>query len=198
MDEEKKTLTIIGKNNIDKLTKHKTKRIRRVAQKEIIGYEREKLIIKSIIDNTDDEYKNILLTNLQNKINSYKQQDIKRSLYNPDLLISLNETVLKLQTSNLLCHYCLKPVQLLYRIVREPSQWTLDRIDNNDCHSNDNTVIACLACNLKRRVTDKEKFEFTKRLVINKINNNDLSCEELISTNTNEINLSKTSLNKIS
>ena len=38
---------------------------------------------------------------------------------------------------------------------------SLDRIDNNLCHSNENTVIACLKCNLQRRCQDAKKFTFT-------------------------------------
>ena len=54
--------------------------------------------------------------------------------------------------------------------MREPKQWTLDRIDNDKCHSKDNTVIACLKCNLDRRVTNIDKFKFTKQLNIMKTN----------------------------
>jgi hypothetical protein len=53
--------------------------------------------------------------------------------------------------------------------VREPTQWTLDRKDNGLCHSCDNTLIACLKCNLQRRVTDMNKFNFTKKLLLKKI-----------------------------
>ena len=53
-------------------------------------------------------------------------------------------------------------------MVREPFQWTLDRIDNDDNHNKDNVVIACLDCNLKRRRRDADKFYFTKNLTIKK------------------------------
>jgi hypothetical protein len=51
-------------------------------------------------------------------------------------------------------------------MVRENKQWTLDRIDNNLGHNEDNVVIACLECNLKRRRTNQSKFLFTKQLKI--------------------------------
>jgi len=58
---------------------------------------------------------------------------------------------------------------LLYKLVREPKQWTLDRIDNEYGHSVDNIVLSCLECNLKRRRTNQNKFVFTKQLKITRI-----------------------------
>jgi hypothetical protein len=43
-------------------------------------------------------------------------------------------------------------------------QWTLDRLDNSIGHHDDNVVICCLKCNLKKRRMDDEKFKFTKQL----------------------------------
>ena len=48
-------------------------------------------------------------------------------------------------------------------------QWTLDRINNNLEHSNENTVVACLKCNLERRRINKLAFQFTKNLHIKKL-----------------------------
>lgn len=61
-----------------------------------------------------------------------------------------------------------KKIQVLYKLVREEYQWTLDRIDNNIGHTRDNTIIACLKCNLQRRRTNKGAFLFTKQLKISK------------------------------
>lgn len=58
---------------------------------------------------------------------------------------------------------------IFYQKVREISQWTLDRVDNDLSHKNDNVIIACLKCNLDRRRQNKDKFLFTKQLKINKI-----------------------------
>ena len=52
----------------------------------------------------------------------------------------------------------------MYENKREPLQWTLDRIDNDIGHSNDNTVICCLKCNLDRRCINDKKFKFTKQM----------------------------------
>ena len=112
---------------------------------------------------------NISIENvIAKKIYGYKSQDIKKEIYNKDQLITLDETVEKLVASKLKCCYCSYKVLLIYKNVREPTQWTLDRKDNDLCHSCDNTVIACLKCNLQRRVTNVDKFEFTKKLKIQK------------------------------
>ena len=112
---------------------------------------------------------NISIENvIAKKIYVYKSQDIKKEIYNKDQLITLDETVEKLVASKLKCCYCSCKVLLIYKNVREPTQWTLDRKDNDLCHSCDNTVIACLKCNLQRRVTNVDKFEFTKKLKIQK------------------------------
>ena len=95
------------------------------------------------------------LKDIENKINGYKQQDVKKGIYDINRLISSPKQFQSCKCE-LKCNYCCEPVKILYRIVREPKQWTLDRIDNDDCHSCDNTVIACLECNLKRRIIDKE------------------------------------------
>ena len=71
--------------------------------------------------------------------------------------------------SKLKCYYCKCNMQIFYFKVRAMNQWTLDRIDNDLPHSNDNVIISCLKCNLERRRQNKDKFLFTKQLKINKI-----------------------------
>ena len=114
------------------------------------------------------KYETIEEREIEKKINSYKSQDISKKIYNELILISLSDTIEKLVCSKLRCHYCKENVLLLYKNVREPKQWTLDRIYNDLCHSNENTLIACLHCNLQRRTRDMEKFLFTKQLKIKK------------------------------
>ena len=63
------------------------------------------------------------------------------------------------------CTYCSCNMMLLYKEIKDPKQWTLDRIDNTMGHNTDNVVISCLECNLKRRNTNMKKFMFTKNLV---------------------------------
>ena len=52
----------------------------------------------------------------------------------------------------------------MYENVREPKQWTLERLNNNFGHNCDNVVIACLNCNLKRRCIDSERYIKTKEM----------------------------------
>ena len=165
MESNKKKIQITGKTNVDRLTKEKKKRIRVAAQSKKLDHNREIVLIDNLVDEMiGDEFYEKAKREIEKKINGYKQQDVKKNIFDINRLISLNETILKLKNCGLKCHYCCDPVKVLYRIVREPKQWTLDRIDNDDCHSIENTVIACLECNLKRRVTDKDKFEFTKKM----------------------------------
>ena len=100
---------------------------------------------------------------LHKKINSYKQQDIKKDK-NLDGLISYEELLEKLVISKLRCYYCRKDVLLLYENNREQKQWTLDRLDNSLGHTKDNVVVCCLKCNLERRCLNDEKFLFTKQM----------------------------------
>lgn len=119
-------------------------------------------------DNNDNTLK-LLRSELTKKINSYKNQDLCKNIYNSNTIISINDVVEKLVSSKLKCYYCLKNVLLFYKNVRDDLQWTLDRIDNDKDHSNDNTIIACLKCNLQRRRRDKDIFLFSKQLKIRKV-----------------------------
>ena len=60
-------------------------------------------------------------------------------------------------------------MQILYENVREKCQWTLDRVDNDICHSKNNVVVSCLACNLQKRRRESESFRFMKQMKIEKI-----------------------------
>ena len=108
---------------------------------------------------SEKEAKKALLRKLQ----SYKNQDRTKNKYN-EHFITEEELLEKLVISKLKCIYCRTNVLLFYKQVREEKQWTLDRIDNNLGHSNINTVIACLKCNLQRRTTNDKKFLFTKQM----------------------------------
>ena len=106
--------------------------------------------------------------NISSKLKGYKSQDLKKDRFDSNMFVSFEETVEKLIISKLRCYYCKNAVSLLYNEKRDKKQWSLDRIDNSICHSNNNTVISCLQCNLQKRCRDKEKFKFTKQMKINK------------------------------
>lgn len=106
---------------------------------------------------------------INKKITSYKTQDVNKKKYDQNLFIKKEEVLEKLVTSKLTCYYCLAPVYIIYKHVRQNDQWTLERLDNSIGHHNENVVISCLKCNLKRRTSNHNYFKFTKQLKINKI-----------------------------
>lgn len=121
-------------------------------------------------DNTDDaSFGKKLTSHLKAKLYGYMQQDICKHKYNKDMFVSLEETKQLLVDCDLRCCYCSEEVYVLYKCVRENKQWTLDRIDNEKGHNRGNLVIACLECNLKRRRTNKDAFQFTKQMVLTKL-----------------------------
>lgn len=107
---------------------------------------------------------------IKNKITNYKQQDLLKRVFLEDTFVTLDYVIDLLDKTELMCHYCSKNIYILYGIVREQMQWTLDRIDNDHGHDIGNVVISCLQCNLKRRRTSKDAFMFTKNLNIIKHN----------------------------
>jgi len=86
--------------------------------------------------------------------------------YDESKFIQYKEIVIEMMNSSVDCYYCKEKMSLLYEIVRESKQWTLDRINNELGHNQDNVLLSCLACNLKRRTTNKDAFLFTKQLNI--------------------------------
>lgn len=115
--------------------------------------------------------KKLIIQQLEKKVSGYKQQDINKKIYDPIKFIELNNLIEKIVESKLQCYYCKCHMFLLYEIVRELKQWTLDRIDNNIGHNEENVVVCCLECNLKRRKMSQEKFMFQKNLTIIKHDN---------------------------
>ena len=102
------------------------------------------------------------------KINGYKQQDVKRKLFDAKALVKTSEVVQKLVDGTMMCVFCNKQVLLLFDKVRDMAQWSLDRIDNDIGHSASNTNICCLKCNLERRRQNYDAFHWTKNLTISK------------------------------
>ena len=106
---------------------------------------------------------------IQNKVSSYKMQDIQKSKYDEDKFVDFNFVISLLVNKELNCFYCRERVYLFYNFVRENKQWTLERIDNNFGHNKDNVEIACLNCNIRRRTMYYERFVFTKQLRLVKL-----------------------------
>lgn len=121
-------------------------------------------IINTLYLGLQFEQRNFILSELKAKINSYKQQDIKKDYHEYANLITLDNVIEKLVNCKLKCYYCNKNMKLFFEKVRDEEQWTLDRLNNYDEHSNENTIVCCLKCNLQRRRKNSDKFLFTKQL----------------------------------
>lgn len=106
---------------------------------------------------------------IQNKVSSYKMQDIQKNKYDEDKFVDFNFVISLLVNKELNCFYCREHVYLFYNFVRENKQWTLERIDNNFGHNKDNVEIACLNCNIRRRTMYHERFVFTKQMRLVKL-----------------------------
>jgi hypothetical protein len=103
---------------------------------------------------------------INQKIYGYKTQDIIKNKYLENHFIDREYVLDLLVESKCCCYYCKKQSLLLYEYVREPLQWSLDRLDNKFGHNKKNVVIACLNCNLRRRTMYHERYAFTKQLNI--------------------------------
>jgi hypothetical protein len=129
--------------------------------------ENQLVLLKDIEDNSDcGQMHDLVISQVEKKIAGYKQQDILKKKYDVEKLIKVNEVVKKLVSCGLKCFYCKNDTHVLYKLVREMQQWTLDRIDNDRGHFLDNVEISCLECNLKRKKQNSDKFLFTKQIKI--------------------------------
>ena len=70
-------------------------------------------MINNIYFNKHFEEKQLLISNLKKRLNSYKQQDIKKNRYNKDLFITFDRLIELLLVSKLRCHYCKKMLFIL-------------------------------------------------------------------------------------
>lgn len=106
---------------------------------------------------------------IKQKIYGYKSQDLLKSKYDESKFVDYAKILEMMVASDMKCYYCHKPYLVIYEYVREPRQWTVERIDNKFGHNKDNIEIACLDCNLHRRTMYHERYVFTKNLNIVKM-----------------------------
>lgn len=169
-----KTINISGTNNkyqLKKITSASAKKPinKRVEcnkwfiQPELLTHSVQLQIIQNAENASFDNYL-LMKQQIEHKIYGYKQQDIKKQMHDATSFVTFEHTLTLLNDSHLLCVYCDAPVLILYENVREPSQWSLDRINNDLGHNCGNLLIACLSCNLKRRRTNMNAFMFTKQM----------------------------------
>lgn len=121
-------------------------------------------------DEKDEKIQNIITRQIQTKISGYRSQDSQKKLLDLDKFVDIERVFELMAACNLDCYYCGKKVNILYEYVREPKQWTLERMDNDFGHNKDNLQIACLDCNIHRKTMYHERFLFTKQMgVIKKV-----------------------------
>jgi RNase P subunit RPR2 len=122
--------------------------------------------IHSKQENLDESVRNLIMQQISQKISGYRSQDIEKNLFSESEFVNIEKVIDLMFQSKNMCFYCKKRVHVLYEYVREPNQWTLERIDNKIGHTKTNVVIACLNCNLHRRTMYHERYVFTKQLNI--------------------------------
>lgn len=118
----------------------------------------------------------LIMREIKQKLSGYKSQD-KRNYEEEKIrelgsIPSIEYTRQLLLNAELCCFYCRSTVMILYDNVKEPKQWTLERIDNQIGHTESNVVIACLSCNLGRRTIYHERYAFTKQFALNVVKEN--------------------------
>lgn len=168
--DDSKAILITGINNryqIKKLITNKEEKKRKGLQHINLtkySHDFQVNIIKTISSSNPDN--NIFIQEIKHKIAGYKSQDVSKKKISLDSFITFDYVIKLLDDSNLCCHYCSRKIYILYEIVRENMQWTLDRINNDNGHNIDNVFISCLECNLKRKRQNAEAFFFTKNFKI--------------------------------
>ena len=127
-------------------------------------------ILQIIDQNIKDENPcRFIRQQIQQKLGGYRSQDLKKEKYDDSRFIRHDQVLQLMKEVENQCFYCKEKTQVLYENVREPKQWTLERMDNDVGHNDGNVVIACLACNLRRRTMHYERYLFTKQLTISKV-----------------------------
>ena len=124
------------------------------------------LLVKNIQNKIVCNDSIILQQQINRKIQGYKQQDKLKKLFDELKFINIERIIELMINQEDKCYYCKESTILFYEKVREPKQWTLERINNKMGHNNDNCAICCLKCNVTRNTMYLERFKFTKELEI--------------------------------
>ena len=167
-----KKIKIVGKRNVDgfkknkKETKRKTVLKIKTNVKKTLNNKSQIELLNKLYLNEDYDGIEFMKKEVERKIQSYKNQDIKKNKFNKEKLIKYEECLEKLVVSKLKCYYCKKNCLVYYENKLEQQQWTLDRLNNDIGHEKENVVICCYKCNIKRGRLNDEKFKFTKQLKV--------------------------------
>jgi len=167
-----KTIQINGTSNrymIKKVMRENvnaSKKKRLVSESWDFSYNDQLKMINDLDETNTDFATKAIIQQINNKLSGYKQQDRKKNVFVQETFIDAVDVIETMRECDLKCRYCLNEMYVLYDIVRENKQWTVDRIDNDRGHNRDNYHLACLECNLKRRRISDDKFLFTTQMKI--------------------------------
>ena len=181
MDENPKQIIISGTNNRYKMKQLiNTHKLEKETKKRVqsekwnfsevhFEYANQIKMVNEILNNNFinyDDVSKIAIQEINKKIYGYKQQDNLKKHYDDKKFLTYESVIRKMIECELKCRYCQNEMNVLYDVSREMRQWSVDRVDNDLGHNVDNYHLACLECNLKRRLRTDEKFLFTKQLNI--------------------------------
>jgi 5-methylcytosine-specific restriction endonuclease McrA len=102
-----------------------------------------------------------ILMEIRAKRRGYREQDRKRK-WNPEEVLTEYEIANKILLQKQKCWHCGMITHMLYRDRYDPLQWSVDRLDNDKGHTEDNVVISCMKCNLKRGNTSIRRYSVIK------------------------------------
>ncbi len=162
---ENKQISIIGKRNTDKILNIKEpKRDDFMLDEDFLDFDKQLEVLRKLYFNENFDHVKDVIKVLEKKRKGYKYQDVNKQKYNEESFINFDTMIELLLSSKLKCKYCKQHMLLFYDKVGEKKQWTLDRIDNSYGHNNENVVISCLNCNIKRQDLNYDKFKLSKEI----------------------------------
>jgi len=123
-----------------------------------------KQLYEGSVEHINKRICNIIIKQLKYKLSGYHNQDVLKNKYSESEFITIDKILELLVECKCKCYYCNSYTKVLYEYVREPTQWSLERINNDIGHNDGNVTIACLNCNLRRRTMNQERYVFTKQL----------------------------------
>ena len=164
-----KQITITGKNNVKRITKDNVREKAKkfdIPEEMFFNHGKQVSNINSLYVTDECTYKDIIDSEINKKINGYIQQDKSNKIYDDSECMGKSDVIELLVSSKLQCNYCREKVYIIYKNVRQPDQWTLDRLDNDKGHNRNNCVVCCYKCNVQKKRMDDEKFRYSKQLRI--------------------------------
>ena len=154
-------------NGLKEVNEEKEVKQRKVVEDkkwEDLTIEEEIVMIKNCMDGRLSKREILMKQQIRGKLGSYRSQDRLKDKYEESKFMTLDATIKLINEQEHNCYYCKNKMKLLYSNVREPSQWTLERIDNDYGHNEDNVKIACLRCNVRRRTMYHERYIMTHEI----------------------------------